>query len=125
MKRDWALAVQADAGRLFPLRSISWRYCTFTPRSSSIGWNGGLTELPRSARGNTSLESALTLTKDIRHGIEKLGKRMEALSDQNAKRRTNPEEVKGVMEDIKSLLMKIEEVGGGSFCRRGKSLTLA
>ncbi|KAI5849891.1 RanGTP-binding protein-domain-containing protein [Tricharina praecox] len=62
-----------------------------------------------SARGNTSLESALTLTKDIRHGIEKLGKRMEALSDQNAKRRTNPEEVKGVMEDIKSLLMKIEE----------------
>ncbi|KAA8915071.1 RanGTP-binding protein-domain-containing protein [Sphaerosporella brunnea] len=63
-----------------------------------------------SARGNTSLESALTLTKDIRHGIEKLGKRMEALSDQMAKRKyTNPEEVKSVIDDIKALLLKIEE----------------
>jgi hypothetical protein len=62
-----------------------------------------------SARGNTSLESALTLTKDIRHGIEKLGKRMEALSNQMAKRKTSPEEIKSVIEDIKALLLKIEE----------------
>ncbi|KAF8244136.1 Ran-binding-domain-containing protein [Wilcoxina mikolae CBS 423.85] len=62
-----------------------------------------------SARGNTSLESALSLTKDIRHGIEKLGKRMEALSDQTQKRKTSPEEIKSVVEDIKGLLHKIED----------------
>lgn len=63
-----------------------------------------------SARGNTSLESALNLTKEIRHGIEKLGRRMETLSNQMDKRKANPEEVKSVMEDIKALLSKIEDV---------------
>jgi methyl-accepting chemotaxis protein len=62
-----------------------------------------------SARGNTSLESALNLTKEIRHGIEKLGRRMEALSTQMDKRKAKPEEVKSVMEDIKALLSKIED----------------
>lgn len=50
------------------------------------------------------------MTKDIRHGIEKLGKRMEALSDQTTKRKTSPEEIKSVVEDIKGLLHKIEDV---------------
>ena len=72
---------------------------------------GSLTGDPRSARGNTSLESALNLTKEIRHGIERLGKRMEALSEQSEKRRTSPEEIKSVMEDIKALLHRIEDVG--------------
>jgi hypothetical protein len=66
--------------------------------------------ISRSARGNTSLESALCLTKEIRRGIEKLGKRMEALSDDTRKRKTSPEEVKTVVEDIKTLLRKIEDV---------------
>jgi methyl-accepting chemotaxis protein len=64
----------------------------------------------RSARGNTSLESALQLTKEIRHEIEKLGKRMESLSDQMQKRKTSPDEVKSVVEDIRVLLHKIEDV---------------
>ena len=72
--------------------------------------NASLADEVRSARGNTSLESALTLTKAIRHGIEKLGKHMEGLSDQMAKRKTSPEEIKSVVDEIKSLLSKIEEV---------------
>jgi len=100
-------AGKADEDRLFPLQLIWSRYCGSPQYPDRMEWRA---DGARSARGNTSLESALTLTKDIRHGIEKLGKRMEALSDQNAKRQTTPEELKGVVEDIKSLLMKIEEV---------------
>jgi len=49
---------------------------------------------------------------------------MQALSDQNAKRQAIPEEVNGVMADIKSLLMKIEEVCGGDFRQKSEVLTI-
>jgi hypothetical protein len=35
---------------------------------------------------------------------------MESLSDQTMKRKTSPEEIKSVVEDIKGLLHKIEDV---------------
>lgn len=64
-----------------------------------------------SARGNTSLESALTLTKAIRHDIESLGVRLSDLSNQSEgrKRLKNQDEIKGVVHDIKDLLEKIED----------------
>ncbi|KAI5846438.1 RanGTP-binding protein-domain-containing protein [Morchella snyderi] len=64
-----------------------------------------------SARGNTSLESALTLTKAIRHDIESLGVRLSDLSNQSEgiKRPKNQDEIKGVVHDIKDLLGKIED----------------
>lgn len=64
-----------------------------------------------SARGNTSLESALTLTKAIRHDIEFLGVRLSNLSDEGGgrKRPKGQDEIKAVVQDIKELLEKIED----------------
>lgn len=66
----------------------------------------------RSARGNTSLESALTLTKAIRHDIQSLGVTVSDLSDQvgGRKRHKNSDEIRAVMREIKTLLRKIEDV---------------
>ncbi|KAG0135850.1 RanGTP-binding protein-domain-containing protein [Tuber indicum] len=64
-----------------------------------------------SARGNTSLESALTLTKNIRHDIQSLGVRVAGLSAQGGgrKRRRSQDEINAVVQDIKQLLRKIED----------------
>ncbi|RPB04111.1 Ran-binding-domain-containing protein [Choiromyces venosus 120613-1] len=64
-----------------------------------------------SARGNTSLESALTLTKNIRHNIQSLGVRVASLSAQEGgrKRLKSPDEINAVVQDIKQLLRKIED----------------
>lgn len=66
----------------------------------------------RSARGNTSLESALTLTKTIRHDIQSLGVKVSDLSDQDDGRRKHrtTDEIRAVMKEIKNLLRKIEDV---------------
>ncbi|TGZ78196.1 Ran-binding-domain-containing protein [Ascodesmis nigricans] len=65
-----------------------------------------------SARGNTSLESALTLTKNLRHEIQELGVRLSGLTQPlpgKKKRQRSQEEVNAVMEDIRRVLVKIEE----------------
>lgn len=66
----------------------------------------------RSARGNTSLESALTLTKTIRHDIQSLGVTVSELSNQDGGRRRHKssDEITAVMREIKTLLRKIEDV---------------
>lgn len=72
-----------------------------------------------SARGNTTLESAVTLTKGIRWDIQSLGMRLakaataEELSRKNksrAKTRAAHEyEIKAIIRDIKKLLTKIDD----------------
>ncbi|PWW72368.1 Ran-binding-domain-containing protein [Tuber magnatum] len=64
-----------------------------------------------SARGNTSLESALTLTKNIRHDIQSLGVKVAGLSAQGGghKRRRSQDEINDVVQGIKQLLRKIED----------------
>lgn len=71
------------------------------------------------ARGNTSLESAVTLTKDIRKDIQSLGSRIEkaAASEEltrkgaqpSKNRAQNDAEIKRIIKDIKALLNRIED----------------
>ncbi|KAI9765436.1 MAG: hypothetical protein M1840_007394 [Geoglossum simile] len=71
-----------------------------------------------SARGNTSLESAVTLTKALRWDIQALGVRLakaaaaEELSSRSAKlknRAQNEQELKLILQDIRKLLERIED----------------
>ncbi|KAF2453834.1 RanGTP-binding protein-domain-containing protein [Lineolata rhizophorae] len=74
---------------------------------------------PSAARGNTSLESAVTLTKNIRWDIQNLGVRLaRAVSDEQLQRkgRLNNRsitqrdlELKLIIADIKKLLTRIED----------------
>ncbi|PLN81798.1 RanGTP-binding protein [Aspergillus taichungensis] len=71
------------------------------------------------ARGNTSLESAVFLTKSLRLDIQALGQRLanaaasEELLRRGAKpsrdRSRNDAEIKSIMKDIKRLLIRIED----------------
>ena len=71
------------------------------------------------ARGNTSLESAVSLTKDIREDIQSLGQRIakaassEELIQKGAKsskdRARNDAEIKLIIKEIKALLDRIED----------------
>lgn len=72
-----------------------------------------------SARGNTSLESALSLTKEIRYAIQRLGVRLsdaaneEALLRLKSSRASTREQVErmlaAIISDIKALLIRIED----------------
>ncbi|KAF4310674.1 hypothetical protein GTA08_BOTSDO13776 [Botryosphaeria dothidea] len=72
-----------------------------------------------SARGNTSLESAVTLTKALRWDIQSLGVRLaKAAGEEELQRRgssrakpkaENELEVKAIISDIKKLLARIED----------------
>ncbi|EKG16337.1 GTP-binding nuclear protein Ran-related protein [Macrophomina phaseolina MS6] len=72
-----------------------------------------------SARGNTSLESAVTLTKALRWDIQSLGVRLaKAAGEEELQRRgssrakprvENQLEVKAIISDIKKLLARIED----------------
>ena len=71
------------------------------------------------ARGNTSLESAVSLTKSIRYEIQKLGKRLsiaandeELLRQENSRARSREDatrELKSIIAQIKDLLVRIED----------------
>ncbi|KAK0284202.1 Ran-specific GTPase-activating protein 30 [Friedmanniomyces endolithicus] len=72
-----------------------------------------------SARGNTSLESAVGLTKDLRYEIQRLGTRLsDAANDEEFLRRKSgraksreatEREMKSIIASIKSLLVRIED----------------
>ena len=72
-----------------------------------------------SARGNTSLESAVSLTKEIRYGIQRLGVRLsdaaneEELLRRKSSRAKTREQVErmlsNIISDIKALLIRIED----------------
>ncbi|KAK1057552.1 Ran-specific GTPase-activating protein 30 [Friedmanniomyces endolithicus] len=72
-----------------------------------------------SARGNTSLESAVGLTKDLRYEIQRLGTRLsDAANDEELLRRKSgraksreatEREMKSIIASIKSLLVRIED----------------
>ena len=69
-----------------------------------------------SARGNTSLESAVSLTKSLRFEIQQLGQRLEkaAAAEEKARQTTkakiqNDLEIKSIINDIKTLLSRIED----------------
>lgn len=72
-----------------------------------------------SARGNTSLESAINLTKEIRHGIQRLGTRLsdaaneEELLQRKSSRAKTREQVEQMLAyiilEIKALLVRIED----------------
>ncbi|KAF8465907.1 RanGTP-binding protein-domain-containing protein [Kalaharituber pfeilii] len=63
------------------------------------------------ARGNTSLETAVALTKSLRYDIQALGQRLaeENLQSGPRRRRRTKEDVKAVMDDIKAMLDRIED----------------
>ncbi|CAI7643759.1 unnamed protein product [Penicillium manginii] len=71
------------------------------------------------ARGNTSLESAVALTKSLRWDIQALGQRLaKAAASEESKRKasksprsgiSNVAEIKLIIKDIKSLLTRIED----------------
>ncbi|EME48842.1 hypothetical protein DOTSEDRAFT_76353 [Dothistroma septosporum NZE10] len=71
------------------------------------------------ARGNTSLQSAVSLTKDIRYEIQKLGNRLQDAANDGERRRNasnkaksredTDRELKGCIADIKLLLARIED----------------
>lgn len=71
------------------------------------------------ARGNTSLESAVTLTKSLRWDIQALGVRLsQAAADEEAARRKSSEaksqvqrdmELKSIVADMRALLERIED----------------
>lgn len=71
------------------------------------------------ARGNTSLETALTLTQELRYAMESLGRRMVTAAQlENGQRATQSRahtealreyELKGIVGDIKALLSQIED----------------
>lgn len=79
----------------------------------------GILTSASAARGNTSLESAVSLTKDIREDIQSLGNRIskaassEELLRKGAKpsknRAQNDAEIKHIIRDIKALLDRIED----------------
>ena len=72
-----------------------------------------------SARGNTSLESAVSLTKSLRWDIQALGQRLaSAANDEDLTRRgsarakskaQNELELKSVIQDIRKLLTRLED----------------
>ncbi|KAK3717417.1 Ran-specific GTPase-activating protein 30 [Vermiconidia calcicola] len=72
-----------------------------------------------SARGNTSLESAVSLTKEIRYEIQRLGTRLShAANDEELLRRKSTRaksrdeterELKAIINEIKKLLVRIED----------------
>ncbi|OWO97395.1 hypothetical protein B2J93_3095 [Marssonina coronariae] len=72
-----------------------------------------------SARGNTTLESAVTLTKALRWDIQALGVRLAKAataeessrrkSDQAKSKATHEEEIRLIVKDIRSLLTRIED----------------
>ncbi|KAK0347295.1 Ran-specific GTPase-activating protein 30 [Friedmanniomyces endolithicus] len=72
-----------------------------------------------SARGNTSLEPAVGLTKDLRYEIQRLGTRLsDAANDEELLRRKSgpaksreatEREMKSIISSIKSLLVRIED----------------
>ncbi|KAF2767304.1 Ran-binding-domain-containing protein [Teratosphaeria nubilosa] len=72
-----------------------------------------------SARGNTTLESAVTLTKEIRYDIQRLGKRLnDAANEEELLRRKssraksreeNEREMKAIITAVKELLVRIED----------------
>ena len=72
-----------------------------------------------SARGNTSLESAVTLTKSLRHGIQLLGQRLAKaaeVEEDMQRRSSNPKdkarhsfELKQIAANIRKLLTRIED----------------
>ena len=72
-----------------------------------------------SARGNTSLESAVALTKEIRYEIQKLGTRLSnAANDEELVRRKSSraksrleteQELKAIISTIKALMTRIED----------------
>ena len=72
-----------------------------------------------SARGNTSLESAVSLTKEIRYGIQRLGVRLsdaaneEELLRRKSSRAKTREQIEralsNIISDIKALLVRIED----------------
>lgn len=72
-----------------------------------------------SARGNTTLESALSLTKEIRYAIQRLGTRLseaaneEELLQRQSKRAKSRDDIerglKVIIADIKQVLMQIED----------------
>lgn len=70
------------------------------------------------ARGNTSLESAVVLTKDIRYEIQKLGQRLQDASEAEQLERTSKragsreemdQELRKIIQQIKILLDRIED----------------
>ncbi len=73
----------------------------------------------RSARGNTSLESAVALTTSLRYDIQNLGQRMDraAAADELARQGRNHkshqaahrDEIRQIIVDIKRLLTRIED----------------
>ncbi|GAB1194945.1 hypothetical protein APSETT444_004197 [Aspergillus pseudonomiae] len=73
----------------------------------------------RAARGNTSLESAVSLTQSLRWDIQALGQRLAnaAASEEiirkggqsSRSRSQNDEEIKSIMKDIRRLLVRIED----------------
>ncbi|KAK3115857.1 Ran-specific GTPase-activating protein 30 [Teratosphaeriaceae sp. CCFEE 6253] len=72
-----------------------------------------------SARGNTSLESAVSLTKDLRYEIQRLGTRLsDAANDEEMLRRKSSRaksreeterELRSIISSIKMLLVRIED----------------
>ena len=73
-----------------------------------------------SARGNTSLESAVTLTKEIRYEIQRLGSRLSDAANEEQKlqstdryshsrREQTDRELQAIIRSMKSLLAKIED----------------
>ena len=65
-----------------------------------------------SARGNTSLETAVSLTKSLRYDIQALGQKLAEANSQPSGIRTrrSKEDIKAVMEDMKAMLNRIEDV---------------
>lgn len=76
-------------------------------------------QLFRAARGNTSLESAVALTKSLRWDIQALGQRLaKAASSEESSRKSSRSpknrvnidaEIKFIIKDIKNLLTRIED----------------
>ncbi|OQO03771.1 hypothetical protein B0A48_10411 [Cryoendolithus antarcticus] len=72
-----------------------------------------------SARGNTSLESAVSLTKEIRYDMQRLGERCKQSADEDelsrrqssraAKREQCERQMRSLVLDIKALLERIED----------------
>ena len=71
------------------------------------------------ARGNTSLESAVSLTKSLRYDIQSLARRLEKAANaeelarkdktSSQRRARNEEEIKQIIADIKRVLNRIED----------------
>lgn len=67
-----------------------------------------------SARGNTSLGSTVHLTNSLRRDINAFAKRVsDAADEQEISRHINKNNMGAIMADMKNLLSRIEDVGGG------------